>query len=51
MAAASVPTDISRTLAQACKEQFAYGVVLYGNADLIPFGGKLAAAPLSSLSG
>jgi predicted AAA+ superfamily ATPase len=38
-----------RTLAEACKERFAYGVVLYDSADLVPFGDKLAAAPLSSL--
>ena len=40
-----------RTLAEACKERFAYGVVLYDSADLVPFGDKLAAAPLSSLWG
>jgi predicted AAA+ superfamily ATPase len=40
-----------RTLAEACKDQFAFGVVLYDSADLIPFGDKLAAAPLSSLWG
>ncbi|MDQ7727770.1 ATP-binding protein [Halomonas sp. SpR8] len=38
-----------RTLADACKERFAYGVVLYDSADFVPFGDKLAAAPLSSL--
>jgi uncharacterized protein len=38
-----------RTLAEACKERFAYGVVLYDSADVVPFGDKLAAAPLSSL--
>ena len=38
-----------RTLAEACKEQFAYGVVLYDSTDLVPFGDKLAAAPLSAL--
>ena len=40
-----------RTLAEACKDRFAYGVVLYDSADLVPFGDKLAAAPLSSLWG
>ena len=40
-----------RTLAEACKDRFAFGVVLYDSADLIPFGDKLAAAPLSSLWG
>jgi len=38
-----------RTLAEACKERFAYGVVLYDSADLVPFGDRLAAAPLSCL--
>ena len=40
-----------RTLAAACKDRFAYGVVLYDNTDLVPFGEKLAAAPLSCLWG
>ena len=40
-----------RTLAEACKERFAYGVVLYDSTDLVPFGDRLAAAPLSSLWG
>ncbi len=38
-----------RTLAEVCKEQFAYGVVLYDSTDLVPFGDKLAAVPLSAL--
>ena len=38
-----------RTLAEACKERFACGVVLYDSADFVPFGDKLAAAPLSCL--
>jgi predicted AAA+ superfamily ATPase len=38
-----------RTLAEACKDRFAYGVVLYDSTDFIPFGDRLAAAPLSSL--
>jgi hypothetical protein len=38
-----------RTLAEACKERFAFGVVLYDSTDLVPFGDRLAAAPLSSL--
>lgn len=38
-----------RSLAQACGERFAYGVVLYDSADLVPFGDRLAAAPLSCL--
>jgi predicted AAA+ superfamily ATPase len=40
-----------RTLAEACRNKFASGVVLYGSADLVPFGDRLAAAPLSSLWG
>lgn len=40
-----------RTLAEACKKRFAYGVVLYDSADLVPFGERLAAAPLSCLWG
>ena len=40
-----------RTLAEACKDRFAYGVVLYDSTDFVPFGGKLAAAPLSCLWG
>lgn len=40
-----------RTLAAACKDRFAYGVVLFDSNDLVPFGDKLAAAPLSSLWG
>jgi uncharacterized protein len=40
-----------RTLADACKERFAYGIVLYDNTDLVPFGDRLAAAPLSCLWG
>ena len=38
-----------RTLAEACEERFACGVVLYDSADFVPFGDKLAAAPLSCL--
>ena len=38
-----------RTLAEACKERFACGVVLYDSADFVPFGDNLAAAPLSCL--
>jgi len=51
-AAATVkPGDFAglRTLAEACKDRFAFGVVLYDSADLVSFGDKLAAAPLSSL--
>ena len=40
-----------RTLAEACKDRFAYGIVLYDSTDFVPFGDKLAAAPLSCLWG
>ena len=40
-----------RTLAEACKERFAFGVVLFDSTDLVPFGDRLAAAPLSCLWG
>jgi predicted AAA+ superfamily ATPase len=38
-----------RTLAEASKERFAFGVVLYDSAHIVPFGDRLAAAPLSCL--
>ncbi len=38
-----------RTLADACKDRFAYGVVLYDSKDVVPFGDRLSAAPLSAL--
>ena len=38
-----------RTLAEACEERFACGIVLYDSADFVPFGDKLAAVPLSCL--
>jgi len=38
-----------RTLAEAGGERFAYGVVLYDGAEFVPFGDRLAAAPLSCL--
>jgi hypothetical protein len=31
----------------ACKEKFAYGTTLCGSADVVPFGSRLAATPLS----
>jgi predicted AAA+ superfamily ATPase len=40
-----------KALAAACGDRFAYGVVLYDGADVVPFGDKLAAAPLSCLWG
>lgn len=51
-AAASVKsTDFSglRILAEACKDRFTFGVVLYDGADLVPFGERLLAVPLSCL--
>jgi hypothetical protein len=42
------PTDL---LAEACGERFAYGVVLYDSSDCVPFGDRLAAAPVSCLWG
>ncbi|MGY3587152.1 putative AAA+ superfamily ATPase [Bradyrhizobium sp. USDA 4341] len=36
-------------LAETCGDRFAFAVVLYDSADVVPFGNKLAAAPLSSL--
>ncbi|MDE3010589.1 MAG: ATP-binding protein [Pseudomonadota bacterium] len=38
-----------RALAEACGDRFACGVVLYDSADVVPFGDRLAAAPLASL--
>lgn len=38
-----------RTLAQACGDRFALGTVLYDGTDVVPFGDRLIAAPLSSL--
>lgn len=38
-----------RALAEACGDRFAFGVVLYDSVDVVPFGDRLAAAPLSSL--
>ncbi|MGO6906553.1 AAA family ATPase, partial [Rhizobium ruizarguesonis] len=40
-----------RALAEACRDRFAFGVVLYDNTDVVPFGDKLAAVPLSSMWG
>ena len=38
-----------RALAEACGDRFAFGVVLYDSVDIVPFGDRLAAVPLSSL--
>jgi predicted AAA+ superfamily ATPase len=40
-----------RALAEASGDRFAFGVVLYDSADIVPFGDRLAAAPLSYLWG
>jgi predicted AAA+ superfamily ATPase len=40
-----------RALAEACGDRFAFGVVLYDSTDTVPFGDRLAAAPLSCLWG
>ena len=38
-----------RALAEACGDRFAFGVVLYDGTDVVPFGDRLAAAPVSGL--
>lgn len=38
-----------RTLAEACGGRFAFGAVLYDGVDVVPFGDRLAAVPVSSL--
>ena len=38
-----------RALAEPCGDRFASGVVLYDNTDVVPFGDRLIAAPLSCL--
>jgi uncharacterized protein len=38
-----------RALAEVCGDRFAFGVVLYDNVDVVPFGNRLAATPLSCL--
>ena len=38
-----------RALAEATGDRFAFGVVLYDSAEVVPFGDRLAAVPLSSL--
>jgi uncharacterized protein len=40
-----------RALAEACGDRFAFGAMLYDSADVVPFGDRLAAAPLSCLWG
>ena len=45
------PSDFSglRALAEACRDRFAFGVVLYDSTDVVPFDDRLAAVPLSCL--
>ena len=38
-----------RALAEACGTRFAFGAVLYDGTDVVPFGERLAAAPISGL--
>ena len=38
-----------RALAEPCGDCFAFGVVLYDNTDVVPFGDRLVTAPLSCL--
>lgn len=38
-----------RALAEVCADRFAFGVVLYDGTDVVPFGDRLAAVPLSCL--
>ena len=38
-----------RTLADVCGDRFAFGAVLYDSTDVVPFGDRLAAAPISLL--
>lgn len=40
-----------RALAEACKDRFAFGAILYDSADVVPFGDRLAAPPLLCLWG
>ncbi|HUC18151.1 MAG TPA: ATP-binding protein [Acetobacteraceae bacterium] len=40
-----------RALAEACGDRFVFGIVLYDSTDVVPFGNRLAAAPLSCLWG
>ena len=38
-----------RALAEPCGDRFAFGVILYDYTDVVPFGDRLVAAPLSCL--
>jgi uncharacterized protein len=52
-AATIAPSDFAglRKLAEASASRFAFGVVLYDGETIVPFGTKLAAAPISCLWG
>ncbi len=39
-----------KTLAEACGDRLAFGAVLYDGKDVVPFGERLAAVPISGLS-
>jgi predicted AAA+ superfamily ATPase len=39
-----------RTLAEACKGKFTGGVILYDSTEIVPFGDKLAAVPISCVN-
>lgn len=49
--ATAIPADFAglRTLADACGERFAYGVLLYDSDSVVAVGEKLAAVPISWL--
>lgn len=38
-----------KTLAEVCGKKFAFGAILYDSSELVPFGNKLAAVPISCL--
>lgn len=38
-----------KILAETCRNKFAFGVVLYDSSEIVPFGERLAAAPVSCL--
>lgn len=40
-----------KTFAEACGNRFAYGVVLYDSQEVVPFGDRFAATPISALWG
>lgn len=38
-----------RALSEACGDRFAFGVVIYDSADVVPLGDRPAAVPLANL--